>query len=55
MRQSLQETPHLVKFTEEILNGKPHFLDSDTLEFKPSYHSKWIIKTYKTYIQQNQC
>ena len=33
MRSNLQETADLVTFTEEILNGKLHFLCSDLKAF----------------------
>ena len=43
-----QETPALVTITEEILNGKLHFLYGDTV-----VDSDWDASSYRVYYLKN--
>ena len=50
----MQETADLVTFTEEILNGKLHFLCSATCQ-NLTYIETGNRKGYLQYLQENTC
>ena len=49
MRPHPQETAYLVTFTEEILNGKLHFLRSEISE-----RDSWYIPSWELYVPSQQ-
>ena len=49
MWPNLQETADLLTFTEEILNGKLHFLCSDNYSWITDIRNKWFIYIIYTY------
>ena len=56
MRPNLQETADFVKFTEEILNGRLHFLCSDIskteIKQKTDYIKKKIRLKYQLHTEK---
>ena len=52
--KKMQETADLVTFTEEILNGKLHFLCSATCQ-NLTYIEAGNRKGYLQYLQENTC
>ena len=51
MRPNPQETADLVTFTEEILNGKLHFLCSDEKQTTPSNHNTLYMTSNMIYLK----
>ena len=51
----MQETADLITFTEEILNGKLHFLWSEKNVMKIHDVAKISLAIWETFLDENDC